>query len=160
VGAGFLDRLAEGERAIQLAVVALRAQHTVAVFHVFLVLHFRADRHGVTVDGDIDVFLLHAGHFGAQRVRFLVLGHVHAELRGAGRCVIADRAHEETAEQVVERLVERIKTGDVCHFGSPGSIRRSMRRHPKYGSLPGDFKTAHGDRIPFLIFHSFPIVTR
>src|SRR6185503_12997135 len=74
---------------------------------------------GVAVDRDVDVVLLHARYFRPQRVGVFVLGHVHAELRGAGRSVVAHRAHEEAAKQVVDRVVERVEAGKVCHCQSP-----------------------------------------
>src|SRR6266850_5696422 len=85
LGGRFVDLLAERERALDRAVIALGAKHRVAVLGVFLVLHFRGDRDFVAVNGDADVFLLDAGQVGQHLIFLVVLGYVHAELRRRDR---------------------------------------------------------------------------
>src|SRR6266849_9657376 len=117
LGGRFVDLLTERERALDLAVIALGAKHSLAVLDVFFVLHFRGYRNFVAVDGDVDVFLLDAGQFGQHLILLVVLAYVHAELRRRGRARLRVRQpHGDATEPVLECILERIVACDVYHF--------------------------------------------
>src|SRR5690606_38498574 len=91
-------------------------QDALAFLDFLLLLAFGADGDDGAVDIDMDVFLLYAGQLGMHEVAVVL--RLDVDLDGGEFAVIAaiaDRPHEEAAEEVVERVI----TGEAAHEGSP-----------------------------------------
>src|SRR3989475_1758150 len=86
---------------IDVAEIPLVAQHPIAFFLFPCLLNFGRDSDLVALDRDVDVFLLHARHFGMEQVTVLGFGHVHLD-HYRGRCAFQAHGLEETAEQFVK----------------------------------------------------------
>src|SRR5690606_29392120 len=97
---------AQREAARHRAVVALAAQHAFAVLLLGLALDFRADRHAIAVDLDVDVFLFHARHLGLDDVLAVGLLDLDADLERIAALRLARL--DETAEQLRKDFGERV----------------------------------------------------
>src|ERR1700687_651153 len=86
---------------IDVAEIPLVAQHPVAFFLFPCLLNFSRDSDLVALDRDVDVFLLHARHFGMNQVTVLGFGRIHLNHYRGGWAFHANGL-EETAEQFVK----------------------------------------------------------
>src|SRR3989449_4269326 len=137
LGLRLVQFLRQREAARDLAERTLGVEHALVLRDFLLPLDISGQRYLRAVDGDLDVFLPDARDLGGDYVGAVFLGHVDLHAGQLGAPFHREGTHQKALEQVIDQLVERIESGNVCHLLSP-FLR--LRYASCRGSLSG-FKT-------------------
>src|SRR5882762_2596657 len=116
LGLRLVHFLRQREAARDLAERALGVEHALVLRDFLLPLDVSGQRYLRAVDGDLDVFLADARDLGGDNVGAVFLGHVHLHAGQLDAPFDGEGTHQKALEQIVDQLVERIESGNVCHL--------------------------------------------
>src|SRR5207302_9411884 len=119
LGLRLVHFLRQREAARDLAEHALGVEHALVLRDFLLPPDISGQRDFRAVDADLDVLLLDARDLGGDDVGAVFLGHVHLHAGQLGAPFQGEGTHQKALEQVIDQLVERLESGNACHWLSP-----------------------------------------